>query len=78
MDPRFTRSQPKRSRARNPDSRKKAKMPFGGQGAPENVPHETGIGGPIGAELELHHDAGGHPDGEDEAEDPGPKLAISR
>ena len=40
----------------------------------EDIADEARVGGPVGAELELHHDAGRHADGEVEGEDAGPEL----
>ncbi len=39
----------------------------------EDIADETRVGGPVGAELELHDDAGGDTDREVEGEDPGPE-----
>ena len=48
---------------------------LGGQGAAEHVADVAGEGGPVGAELELHDDAGGDAhrevDGEDARPEPG-------
>ncbi len=59
----------------------KGEDPLGRQGAAEDIPHVAGVGGPVGAELEFHHDARGDADGEGEGEDPGPEpghLVIER
>jgi hypothetical protein len=37
---------------------------LGGECGAEDVADEAGVGGPVGAELELHDDAGGDADGE--------------
>jgi hypothetical protein len=47
---------------------------LGRQGTAEHVAHEPRVGRPVRPELELHHDARGHPDGEDQTEDPYPEL----
>ncbi len=48
------------------------------EGAPENVADVPRIRGPVGAELELHHDSGGHADGESQREDlrPEPRHLV--
>ena len=48
--------------------------PFDRQGRAEDVTHHPGVVGPVGAELELHDDAGGDPDGEVDAEEGHPEL----
>ena len=47
---------------------------FGRQGGAENVADVAGVGGPVGAELEFHDDAGGHAHGEVDGENAGPEL----
>ena len=69
-----TRSHPKTRTARNPDSRKKAKIPSAARGGAEDVAHKAGVDGPIGAELELHDDSGGDTDGESDGEQFDPEL----
>ena len=46
---------------------------FGGQGAAEHIAHVTGVGSPVGAELEFHHNPGGDSDGERQRKHPGPE-----
>ena len=46
---------------------------LGGQGRAEDVADEAGVAGPVGAELELHHDAGGHAHREIDREQPRPE-----
>ena len=52
---------------------KKGENALGGERAAKDVAHEAGVGGPVGAEFEFHHDARGHADGECQREDFGPK-----
>ena len=47
---------------------------FGGERAAEHIADKPRVGSPVGAELELHHDAGGHADGKHEAENPHPEA----
>ena len=47
---------------------------LGGQGAAEDVADVAGVGGPVGAELELHDDAGGDAHREVDGEDARPEL----
>ena len=49
---------------------------FRRQRAAEDVAHAAGIVSPVGAELEFHHDAGGHAQGEDDAEYLGPEFGL--
>ena len=44
------------------------------QGRTEDIAHETGIGGPIGAELKFHYDPGGYTHGKVNGENLGPEL----
>src|SRR5262249_41472713 len=44
------------------------------QCAAEDIPHIFRVGGPVGAELEFHDDAGGDADAEDECEDADPET----
>ena len=49
---------------------------FRRQGAAEDVAYATGVVRPVGAELEFHHDAGGHAQREDDAEYLGPEFGL--
>lgn len=48
--------------------------PLRRQGGAEDVANVARVNCPVGAEVELHDDAGGHPDGEVETEDADPEL----
>ncbi len=56
-----------------PALQKKREDALGGQRRAEDVAHKAGVHGPVGAELELHDDAGGHADGKIHGEDLGPE-----
>ena len=47
---------------------------FDGQRRAEDIPDEARVARPIGAELELHRETGGHADGKSEGEDVDPKA----
>ena len=51
---------------------------FRRQGRAENVADVAGVVRPVGAELELHDDAGGDAHGEVDGEDAGPEAASWR
>ena len=68
-----TRSQPKTSTRQEAGLEEEGEDALGGQRRAEHVADEARVGGPVGAELELHDDAGGDADGEVEGEDPGPE-----
>jgi len=53
---------------------KKGKDPLRGESAAEDVPDVAGVDRPVGAELELHDDAGSDAEGEDEPEDARPEF----
>lgn len=52
----------------------KGHQPFDRQRRAKHIPKEVRIHGPVGAELEFHGDAGGHTNGEVDAEQPAPEL----
>ena len=51
------------------------KHSFRGEGGTENITHVFGVVGPVGAELELHHNAGGHAHREGQREQLAEKYA---
>ena len=68
------RFSPKRKRPRKADSRKKEKTPSMARGCPITPPVSCGEAGPVGAELELHGDAGDHAHEEIDGEDLSPEA----
>ena len=69
-----SRSQPKKNRPTNVDSRKNAIRPFDRERRAEDVADVVRVVGPVGAELELHRHAGRDAHREVDAEQHAPEL----
>jgi hypothetical protein len=64
----------KQQQGEEPRFQEEGEYPLGRQRAAEDVADVAGVSRPVGAELELQHDAGGHAHGEGQREDFGPEA----
>ncbi len=69
-----SRSQPKKNRPTKVDFQEERHQALDRQRRAEDVADVVGVVGPVGAELELHGDAGRDPHGEVDAEQQAPEL----